>query len=757
MYQEPRDQTPHNLGLFRLQGFCGRQKDLLILHEWLTGGDDLPAIALSGEQGVGKSTLATAAAWNHFYEFTDGIIRVGASGGKLLRLYDIVRTMDSVFGTTMTRLHEDRWGISILEQLYRRRRLLIIDEMSGTSEAELNTIVDIISHLHEVGGNSRILLIDRNFSPAIAELVQDQFLHLEGIHQSNLKEFVKQRAPESVLPDTLSHLDSLYVVTKGHPFVLRLVLGLLLDYSWQELEHILQDAAADTSLADMAFEEEADRGLLSPSNAASVSKNSAVIRTDALSLNLVTFAVENLTLSVPQAGTLLNRLVSAAGGASMEALRELFWADLGTQTELEQTLNALWDRGLLEQDLFDQRVVMHPLVRRYMSQNAMMLGEEWNRRHATYYRDVVRNYRTLPLERWPQIDVEWGNIYVGADWCTERVERIWQKEPTEILKERRIDKEQLPRPTDQALVQDLRLAREYGLALAYYAFWRHPPSSLRWLKAGAVATLGLGDMRQYARLQTGIGRQMFFQNDVDGAIGWLKRACAVFAERDMLAELIYVYTDLATSLRILDNPQLALDYFYTVLELIAEVGNRQSLATAYMNLGSAHYSLDDYSKALEQHRKALRIAMRLNVGYEIASAYNNMGLALEGMNHLDEAKQIYQMALSEFRRLGDEAGISTCFNNLGSVNYTQGNFPAALEWYEQDLRLSEQRGVWTDMAATLHNLGHVALEQKEYKNAMRYFKQSLELYAAFELTEYVAEEEEMLNEVRAKLEQVESG
>ena len=108
--------TPHNLGLYRLDGFAGRRAQLLQLHDWMTGGDDLPGIAISGEQGGGKSTLATAAAWNNFYHFDDGIVRVGAAGMNRFRLYDIVRTLDTVFGTTLTRMSEDRWGIGILER-----------------------------------------------------------------------------------------------------------------------------------------------------------------------------------------------------------------------------------------------------------------------------------------------------------------------------------------------------------------------------------------------------------------------------------------------------------------------------------------------------------------------------------------------------------------------------------------------------------------------------------------------------------------
>ena len=56
-------EIPHNLGLYRLEGFSGSRRQLLTLHDWLTGGDDLPASAISGEQGMGKSTLASAVAW----------------------------------------------------------------------------------------------------------------------------------------------------------------------------------------------------------------------------------------------------------------------------------------------------------------------------------------------------------------------------------------------------------------------------------------------------------------------------------------------------------------------------------------------------------------------------------------------------------------------------------------------------------------------------------------------------------------------
>ena len=718
---EPTPTTPptikHNLGLYRLQGFTGRRAQLLQLYEWMTGGDDLPAIAISGDQGNGKTTLATAAGWSLIHHFPDGVVRVGAVGESRFRLYDVVRTMDSVFGTTMTRLSEERWGLSILEQLYRRKRLLILDELSGATGSELETLVDIIGHLHEAEGNSRVLLIDRNFSPVIAGLCQFQHIHLEGLTREELPEFIVRRGPASVVPVALAHVHELYDLTLGRPFPLRLLLGLLLDFSWEEVSVFVDGARL-------------------PDGRVAVHE-------------LVAFAAENFAALQPQAGPLLNRLVTAAGGATRRALSELFWSGLGSAADLTQMITDLEAHALLDDDPYQQRVVMHPIVRRYMEQNVVLLGEDWERLHANYYSRVLEQYQVLPVERWPEVDPEWGNIYKGADWCAARLERLWQQSLLELLADARVDRQGITLPEDATILRrDLRLTRAYALALAHYAFWRHPPGILRWLAAGAVAALALTDARNYAWFLMNIGRQLFFTGRVEEAVEWLKRAATIFDERDLLGELAYAFTDLGTSYRVLDRPRPAMNYFRAAFDCVAQLGDQNGLATAYMNLGSAHYGLNEFERALQQQSKALRIALRRSNKQQIAAIFNSMGLALEGMERLPEAQEAYTRSLDLFRTLRDPLGISACYNNLGSVSYAQGDFDQAAVWYELDLELAEQRGAWTDMAATLHNLGHVALEQKAYDRALVYFQRSRDLYAAFNLADYMAEEDEMIDYVR---------
>ena len=709
----------HNLGVYRLRGFSGRDVELKTLGQWLLEAHEQPALAISGGQGNGKSTLATAAAWNTIHHFPDGIIWVGAAGRDRFRMYDIVRTLDTVLGTTLTRVSEDRWGIGILEQLYRRRRLLILDELSGATDREIQTLAEIIGHLHDSGGQSHILLIDRDIHPEFAELVDDRHLQLGGLPLSEAVGFVHARAPESVRDTALRNIESLHRRTGGRPLSMRLVMGLLIDFGmWSELDQLLAELPAVDGAVEMT--------------------------------GVAGFAVENFAAFWPEAGLILDRLVSAAGGATYQALSELFTVGIGTEDEKRQTFQALVTRALVEVDLFDRRIVVQPVVRRYLVEGAVMLGEDWNRQHASYYLQFAQRYQELPIQRWQEIDPFWGNVHWGADWATDRVERIFGKSVQEMVGEKLEIQGLRDMPINfPELQDDLKLMRDYALALAHYAFWRHPPGIWRWLCGGAVAAIALGDIDDFGWMLANIGRQRFFNGEVEEAIEWLQRALRIFDERDMLMAMAYGHTDLGTSFRVLEDPRQALDHFWLAFEAAAQLGDPRSLAPAYMNLGSAYLSLNNFERAIEQHRKALRVALRLGDEALVASAHNNLGLAMEGMAMYAEAQRAYESALTVFQRNRDATGISTCYNNLGSVCYARQDFAAALDWYEKDLELSDARGAWMDKAATLHNLGHVALEQQDHAQAAEYFGRSRELYAAFQLEEYVAEEDEMLAYVEA--------
>ncbi len=248
---------------------------------------------------MARAPWPRAAAWANIRHFSDGVIWVGPAGQDRFRLYDIVRTLDTVLGTAISGMSVERWDTAILEQLYRRKRLLILDELSGATDVELRTLVEIISRLRESGGQSRVLLINRACNPVIAELVQDRELMLAGLTQPELPAYIAAQAPSPAQPIALDHLADLYRISGGSPLGLRFLFGLMLDYSWPEILGAVGEISTVDGMAPVQ--------------------------------ELASLAVDAFGAVYPQASSLMAQLVNAAGGATFTALRELFWAELGDQ------------------------------------------------------------------------------------------------------------------------------------------------------------------------------------------------------------------------------------------------------------------------------------------------------------------------------------------------------------------------------------------------------------------------------------------
>ena len=193
---------------------------------------------------------------------------------------------------------------------------------------------------------------------------------------------------------------------------------------------------------------------------------------------------------------------------------------------------ALQERALIDHDAFHERIIMHPFVRSYVEQNAILLGEDWDRRHAAYYVDLVEKYQYLPVDRWPEVDTEWGNVYRGADWCAERIDRLWETPALEMVSSRRWTTRGSNCPTRRGSIW---VTCVWPVTTRWR--WRTMRSGdirrerLRWLSTGAMAALALGDLRNYAWLLVNIGRHLFFMSRVEEAMEWLKRGAAISGRR----------------------------------------------------------------------------------------------------------------------------------------------------------------------------------------------------------------------------------
>jgi predicted ATPase len=149
------------------------------------------------------------------------------------------------------------------------------------------------------------------------------------------------------------------------------------------------------------------------------------------------------------------------------------------------------------------------------------------------------------------------------------------------------------------------------------------------------------------------------------------------------------------------------------------------------------------------------VAYRLSAGGESparqALLCNEIGLIHKACGAYDEALAWYEKSVALFEALGDRAGLARTYNNIGAIHQACGAYDAALEWYMKDLAISEELGDRAGLAATLHNMAHIALARDDLMQALDLFMRSQDIYAEIGLARGVAEEEEMIAEVRRRI------
>lgn len=707
--------TRHNLDLFRLRDFWGRSRELHRLQHLLLDTQSHPVVVLTGPLGMGKTTLATGAGWSTIPHFRDGVVYTAPSGLERLRFYDLVRQLDIVLHTDITGKPPTLWETSILELLYQRFRLLILDDTDTAATEEWEQLLNVLEGLRAADTPARVLIIAEKPTELLQELSKGQLLNLSGFTANETKGYLHAHG----VPEKFS--SQAHAQLHGMPLALRLLHGLARKQPEKALVPIL---------------------------------------------DLEQTALHACQDSWPQAYRLLELLNSVSGQASYGALRDLFWnEELGPESpgsseelptweelppNMQEWVLELRRRGLLEHDTLRGRVTVHPRVRQLVTAGSTVQNRGWLDAHARYYISIASQYERMDIENWAELDAEWGNVRQGADWC---VQLIRQRSGQDLLPlvaelaESHFKSEEIPTglPPDVP-VADLNLVRSYGFAMALHSFYRHPPRSLSWIAAGAVACAGLADYRGFGRMMLHLGRQLFFRRQYADSLFWLQHAQKVFERRDMVLLQAYAHTDIGMVHRARGQPHIALRHCTVAYDCLAQGGNLGEMAGACLNLGSLALSVRDYRQALYQYRNALRLAVGLDDRRLMANAFNNLGLVLETQENFPAAQDIYLRAFELYQFLHLTEGEGTALSNLGAVAYQQGDFRQSENWFRQALQRCKDRGAWLDLAAIQHNLGTVLLNLNQVDEADAAFASSRACYKALQLQAFAAEEESLMRQ-----------
>jgi len=182
----------------------------------------------------------------------------------------------------------------------------------------------------------------------------------------------------------------------------------------------------------------------------------------------------------------------------------------------------------------------------------------------------------------------------------------------------------------------------------------------------------------------------------------------------------------------LGDSRKAIEYCEQAMEIArAEVARRvEGIWIGYT--GNAYRDLGETRKAIEYHKQALEISREIGDRRGEGNALGNMGLAYDHLGETRKAIEYCEQALNIAREIGDRCGEGSHLGNMGLAYSDLGEPRKAIEYFEKALKISREIDDKRGEGNNLGGLGVAYIHLGENTKAIEFLKQSLAIGKAIE-------------------------
>ena len=336
----------------------------------------------------------------------------------------------------------------------------------------------------------------------------------------------------------------------------------------------------------------------------------------------------------------------------------------GDQRSVEELLDLLYSRSLVEWDRQTGRYSLHDLVSVFASER-LEAEDAVRLRHAQYYALIAAGADELYKQGGENVllglklfDMERANIDAGWNWAREQAEE-----------------------------QPESMSQEIGEILLAYA----------------NATIYVGDLRYDKR------RERIPQ--LEAALEAARRLSHKEAEGGTLGNLGLAYADLG-------EPRKAIQYHEQHLKIARLIGDRWSEGSALGNLGNVYAALGEPREAIQYYEQSLVIAHEIGDRQRQGNALGNLGNAYVDLGEPRKAIQYYEQHLEIAHDIGDRRGEGGTLGNLGLAYAALGEPRKAIQNHEQQREIARQIGDRRSEAIASWNLGRLLAQEGDLARAV---------------------------------------
>jgi serine/threonine protein kinase/tetratricopeptide (TPR) repeat protein len=171
----------------------------------------------------------------------------------------------------------------------------------------------------------------------------------------------------------------------------------------------------------------------------------------------------------------------------------------------------------------------------------------------------------------------------------------------------------------------------------------------------------------------------------------------------------------------------AIETFQTALEIDKRSGNKLYVASTLNNMGLVYWSRHEYPQALKYFQEALSVYRELGNKEWIARSLNNIGATLFELGQYRKCIHNYQESFEINQKIKNEKEVAFNLENLSEAYRKMGDYPAALQYGDRGLKLARQIDFLARVGRILKDLGTAYLEQGKYQKAYRHLEEAQEL------------------------------
>lgn len=662
-------------------------------------------LLFSGIAGVGKTTLARVLInfrptsipepfWFNFYHNRDANLEdVLEALAAYLESPEILsfKRKRQAGNTDINRL---------TEELRKRNSLwLVFDDLNYIIDEKRNFIdpgLDLLfKSLRDNNHRAKVILTSRvmpsldNGEYLIDELENEDRKEIKGLKQDYAVSYLRENGFENI---ELKTLESLVESVDGHPFSLKLLIGLAKKHT---VENILKDLS-------IYKKHQKDR------------------------IKKARFLFDKL---VGGEKKLLERISVYRQPEPPEAIKIMF-----TDSTPIDSIDTLLDKSLLETD-HTGNYWLHPLVQEFSYEDLKNKKEAHMLAVKYYFSLQLPESPTKKEDLQPAIEAHYhackAEEYDLAEAIISRSNLhylldLWGY--SKILIE--IYEKLLPEDhfKGEPILKNKKIHRfilaNMGNAHSHLG---EPRKAIEYYEQALTISKEIEDKRGEGEALGNLGNEYSHLGEIRKAIKYYEKSLKIAKEMRYIYGESAALGNLGTAYTDLKEPRKAIEYYEQALEISIEIGDQRGEAITLGNIGTTYREIGEPRKAIEYYEQALKIDREIGDKLDEDRNLENMGLAFSLLGEQTKAIEYCGQALKIAREIYDRIGESETLGNMGSIYYYIREFRQAIEYYEQALEINRKIGDRYGQVVDLRNLGEAYRELGENRKAIECYEQALEI------------------------------